>query len=459
MLCHTTMMAFLAGITQPGRPNTVGHVDHETMPIRCHYDDADYIDKCTDLLVYAEDAWLKQVDEIGFEAPIMDTDGILDIYVYNYSSGGAYTYCSVWQDGDSSDDMTGCPAWMGFDRRISDDELASYMAHEFNHVLQYATDFNEMTLPIWEATATAAEQWTYPDKLTPLVGYINDYQAVPWLGLFSDGYFLWHEKNVWSSYEYGAATWILHLDHHYGDGAGSAGAAIWRALAQGGNTNSVDVIDGYEAVTGDWQEAYLWMSAERARIGGDNPPEWLDYGNPRTQVAIDGSYGAKDMPVTHDPITDPFGTGAVYVEVTEAVGDGGLRVDVTGDEGTWGIVAVSDDDILWEKGSTLSWDHPGPVTFGVVNIDHDMVATTGREVHLTDSRREITITITPYSIDDTGGSDTGNNDTTNNGGNNNGGNNGDTDGKEGGGGCSALPLSMAGGWLLLMPVLLSRRNP
>jgi hypothetical protein len=400
MLCRTAMMAMLAGFDQPDRPDSVGYIDHDTLPIRCHWASDAYQQKCDLLITSAGESWARQVDEIGFEAPVMDQDGILDIYLYNYPSGGAYTYCSTWEDDDSTDDLTGCPAYIALDYRISEDELASYMAHEFNHVLQYATDYNEPTLPIWEATATAAEQWTYPDALVPTLYYINDYQAVPWLGLLSDGYFLWHEKDIWSTYEYGAAAWILHLDHHYGDGYGSAGAAIWRALAQGGSNNAIDVLDGYDTVTGDWRDAYLSMSAERVRIGTSNPPVWLDYGNQRSRIAFDGEYGAADLPVTHTPTMPPFGTGAVYVRLTESVDADGITVTVAGDEGTWGIVAVSQENILWETGTRLEWPHSGPAVFGVVNLDHDPVAQSGRENHLLDSRRDVTITLTPYTVDE-----------------------------------------------------------
>ena len=35
MLCHTPTLALLMGATQPGRPPSIGSLDHETLPLRC----------------------------------------------------------------------------------------------------------------------------------------------------------------------------------------------------------------------------------------------------------------------------------------------------------------------------------------------------------------------------------------------------------------------------------------
>ena len=123
------------------------------------------------MLSYAATAWVTQVEELGFQAPVEDPDGYVDLYIFDYSGGGAYAYCSSWGDDDPNDDLTGCPAYLALDRGITDDEMAIYVAHEFNHVLQYATDYNEPTYPVWEGVASAAEIWTYPKDRAGTIEY------------------------------------------------------------------------------------------------------------------------------------------------------------------------------------------------------------------------------------------------------------------------------------------------
>lgn len=465
MLCSTPMMAMMVGFTGADRPDTIGHIDHDSYPIRCHWSKPAYASRCDAVLEYVVDAWQKQVDEIGFNAPVEDEDGIVDFYVTDYDYGGAYAYCSTWRDDDPSDGLTGCPAYVELDyRTISDAELASYVVHEFNHILQYATDFNEPTYPIWEATATAAEQWTYPGELVPTNYYVADFQKTPWLGILGNGDYLWDLDGTWSYFEYGAAIWSLHLDHHYGDGLGSGGAALWDATAQGGNANSVDVIDAYDTISGGWEEALLSLSAERALIGTDTPPVWATSYGDRQRLFIDGAYTAADLPLAHTPSTQPYTTGAVYITLAGPFDDTDqLVVTVDADGGTWGIVSVSGEDLDWVQDTRMTWKVSGDtVTFGVVNLDHDQYATTGTDRHLSESQRTIQISVSTEEIPDTGEpDDTGTPDDT--------GEPGDTDtdtgnsGKvrpgtdDGGKGCASVG-GVGGVWLWLLPLALCWRR-
>lgn len=408
MLCHTTAMVGALWMGGSWRPPSIGHIDHETLPLRCHWEQEADAGRCEDMLTYAAEAWQAQVDGLGFQAPILDDEGLLQLYLYQESAGGAFTTCTRWADAVAGDGLSSCPTYIAFARSISTRDMASYVAHEFNHALQFATDYNEPTLPIWEGVATSAEQWTYPDTLEPTMYYLADYQAAPWAGLLNDGYFLWDEHELWSFYEYGSALWVLHLDHHYGDGQGSAGPALWAAAAQEGLPNKPDVIDAYDAVTGDWREALLSLTAERALVGTDRAPAWADFTTASTQIALEAELTLADLPATVVPAVMPYATGAIYVHIEEVPANTPLRFSVTTPaDSAWGVVAVGETDMIWEEGTTLTWDQPGPVTFAVVNLDHDNYALSGNTVTLRESQRDISLQIALLSdgLEDSGQTD------------------------------------------------------
>jgi uncharacterized protein (TIGR03382 family) len=249
--------------------------------------------------------------------------------------------------------------------------LPIYVAHEFNHVLQFATDFTEPYLPMWEATASAAELWTYPDDDLDR-GPIRDFQAEPWLGILGDGYMV--PDNNWSLYEYGAVVWILHLDNTWGDGLGSTGPALWAAAEQDGWTNEPDMIDAYDSLTGGWHEALMDLHVQRARLGTDDPPDWgADWTQSGFAVAVVDEVEASDLPVSLSPEQGPIQTGVVYVAITNATPgepftlsiDGATTVD-------WGLLVVDGADSTWEVGRELTWTaNTGTLIFGAVNLAED----------------------------------------------------------------------------------------
>jgi MYXO-CTERM domain-containing protein len=427
MLCRT-MSLLLQPAQLNWRPPSNGSIDSETHPVRCHWENKSDASRCEDVLQYVGEAWDAQVDGLGFQAPVPDEDDILDVYLYNESHGGAFTACNSYSD-QTDDGYSACAAYIALARNIPDYQMASYIAHEFNHVLQFATDFNEPTLPIWEGVATAAEQWTYPDELTPTLEYVEDYQDAAWAGLSSDGYFLWDYHQLWSYYEYGSALWVLHLDARYGDGAGSAGVALWEAAAQEGGQNKPDVIDAYDTVTGDWREALLSLSAERVRIGTDDPPDWAAFTGSQATLVLDGEVSADDLPLDFAPEVMPYSTGATYIRVTD-VPEGmtlTLAASVPADS-QWGVVAVSAAGEDWAQGTTLTVDGPGEVVLGLVNLDHDTFHTTGQWAALVDSQRDVLLSLSlsaPGADGDTGG-----------------------ESGDGGKGCGCSSGGSGGGWLL-----------
>ena len=372
MICRTALALSHALVPKADgwRPTSIDSIDSEVVDARCHWEDEDDADMCVVVLEAVEDAWAVQVDELGFVPPMPDDDGILDLYLSSHGTGGgAYTY-GPSSDEDTTDGRMGCHSYIALSPMIGETIMPSYVAHEFQHVLQYATDFVEPTYAIWEGVATAAQEWTYPDEQagnyeTP------DFQAYPWAGLLNDSYALYDDHDVWSYYEYGAVIWIQHLEAFYGDGLGSSGVQLWAEATQTGWDNEPDVIDAYDAVTGDWIFALMDLSVERAKLGTVHASDWIENREaPMYQVEIDTALDATELPITLDPTTAPYQTGVVYVQVSGFGAGEWLGASISASSQVqWGIVFVEGSDSDWAEGTSYSWLAGGDdITVGIVNL-------------------------------------------------------------------------------------------
>jgi len=374
VICRTAAAVLISGLSDGWRPTSTGSIESETHAVRCHWADAEDEARCDDVLRYIGNAWDVQVDAIGFQAPMLtDEDGVLDVYITDeYTYGGAYVY-GPGTDEDPDDGLSGCHSYMALDPSIRDDELESYVAHEFQHVLQYATDFREPSYPIWEGVAEAATQWTlgppYGDYTSPLF-YAADFQEEPWAGILADSGILDVDYDLYSYYEYGSILWFLYLEQHFGDGTGSSAAELWMSMAQEGAPNEPDVIDAHDTLTGDWQEAVLGVQLERAWIATEANPAWAgDYDTPTLAVAI--TEVADGLPAELTPEIAPFATGVVYFQL-EGLEDGeDLELVVDGSEDVdWGLVLTDGSTHATVLGATTTWTGTGvdPLTIGVVHL-------------------------------------------------------------------------------------------
>jgi len=356
-----------------GRPDSLGYIDSEQRPARCHWQNANQEWRCDLVLQAIDDAWTTQVDEAGFDPPMPDDDGLLDIYITSEGTkGGAYTL-GPYEDEDLSDGKMGCHAFIAISPNITDMKFPTYIAHEFQHVVQFATDFTEPTSLIWEATATAAEAWTYPD-----IGYdptyVWDFQAYPWAGLLADGYMLMGTVGTWTYYEYGAAPWVTHLDAVYGDKAGSGAAQLWSALINDNWNNEPDFLDAYDALTGDWRTALIDFSAQRAKLGTDYAPSWLYNTHESIAIWVDQEIDFDVVPTNLEPTTAPFQTGVTYYRITDIPDDTSLQMSVTSDDDVlWGLVALSlDSDPVWGIDEPITHTPTNSETIvGVINLGEE----------------------------------------------------------------------------------------
>jgi len=362
-----------------GRPDAIGSVDSASHPIRCHWGRAQDEPRCDDLLVYLETAWDVQIDGMGFTAPPPD-DGLggsddLDLYLTPDGGGAgvAWVMCD-WADGgcidtDPGDGKASAPSWIAIDAATPDDDLPSYSVHEFNHACQYAMDYAEPFLVVWEASAVAAEAWTWPDT-QPSSDDIADYQATPWVSaVLQDGYMLWDDYGVWSYYEYGSVVWLWWLDHEYGDGTGSVAPELWAEMTQEGYGDEPDLLDAWDAIAGDWRSSFLEFTADRARMGSDEGPDWLAFAGESGRVARERV--DTPLPASIRPSYSPYPLGSVFWDV---IVEPGTNIEVKVYDGPrvdWGLVIVEPGGgQAIKQGDYLIYGPvtAGEVTVGVVNL-------------------------------------------------------------------------------------------
>ena len=361
-----------------GRPTSVtGYTDSATHLIRCHWARERDAELCPEALAAAEAAWDAQVGVLGFAEPLPDAgeggSDALDLYLVVEETGGAgiaWVECDGGDgsclDSDPTDGRAAAPSYIQIDARTED--LSVFVVHEFNHVCQYATDYAEPFLVLWEGTAVSAERWTLPDW-TQSTDDIADYQATPWLSaVLQDGYLLWDDYAIWSYYEYGSMVWVTWLDHRWGDGAGSLGPPLWEAVTQEGNGTEPDVLDAWDGISGDWAADMMAFALARAQWGRTpESPDWIAFAGAQAGVARE----QEDLPLPAHitPLMPPFPLGATYVGLQATPGDR-LQLVLDADPSVdWGLVVVeSGGGAVLQPGDDYGPVVTGDLTVGVVNL-------------------------------------------------------------------------------------------
>lgn len=332
------------------RPASIGAADAKEHPIRCHWERAEDEELCDTVLAWAAVAWDAQVDTIGFSAPPADAGAggsdALDIYVgvtETSEAGEAWVDCDggdgTCDDTDAADGRASAPSYVVIDARTDADAIPGYVVHEFAHTLQYATDWAEPFLVLWEGTAVACEMWSLPE-VDPSASDLADYQATPWLSaVLQDGYYLWDEHEIWSWYEYGAMAWVRWADDRYGDGAGSGVLALWEAATQEGYGLEPDVLDAWEVVAGTgWEGEMLAFAGDRARMGEADGPPWASFAGESARVARDAIQVGDGETVS--PTMPLFPLGAAYFDVNVQAMET-VAVSLEADPAfEWGVVFV-----------------------------------------------------------------------------------------------------------------------
>ncbi len=372
------LVLLLATGAWAARPSGEGRVVIADPPLVCHHDGEDD-GSCALVLAGLSQAWAVQVDALGFRAPVPDGDlgggPELDVYLSHAGTGGAggaYVTCDGAEadpcvDVAAGDGLSSTPAYIVIDPDTPADQLSAYARHEFAHVLQYATDFEEPFLDLWEGVAVAAEAWT--DPTAPIdPGPIADYQSAPWASaVLQDGYTLDELYGLWSYYEYGAAVWVRWLDERHGDGAGSIGPALWAATANDPGPNEPDVLDAWAAVGGDVPGDLIAFSRFRGTLGTGAGPAWLGGLPESTRLKCEGEVRADataEGEWTAEHEVWPLGMACLSF-----VHDGAVAVELQ-DAGDFVIVDL-DDTVDAPADAALRLDGDGTARLALLRLPAD----------------------------------------------------------------------------------------
>lgn len=346
-----------------------GFVDSAEGHVRCHYERAGDAARCDEVAVWAEEAWAAQVDGLGFMAPPPDRgvggSDALDFYLTREAGGAGQAWVDCdggdpdCEDADPTDDVDGAPSYVVIDPRTANDDFPLFTYHEFQHTTQYASDYTEPFLSLWEGTAVACEHWTSPAWPTAAEDF-GDYQAAPWLSvILQDGYFLadlGFSDDSW--YEYGAVAWVFFLDDRYGDGQGSIGPRLWEEAGKPG----ANVLDAWEVLSGDREASLLEFAADRARMGTTAAPAYAAF-------AGDDGVAWREQTPTDGPTAPTYPPYPLGMSLYDASGPG--EVAFEGDPAVrWALLAVT-DTTAFEVDPQGSVDLDGDWTLVVVNLGPD----------------------------------------------------------------------------------------
>lgn len=356
----TTLAHLDAEVSARGeRPDSIGFVASDRYPLKVHWTTAGDDAQAADALGFAELAWDIQVGALGFQPPVLP-DGLdgsdgggpeLDIYLDAIGEWEGYAEMESWTDTTGPDGFAGSPAFVVIDRGLPAEWLGPYIVHEFNHVLQIATDLEETSIAFWEGTATASQKWTLGAD-----GFwdadVASYQEAPWApALTGDSYVLYEDWGVGYAYEYGAALMVIHLDEVLGAGDGSAGPAWWRAAAADSG-DEPDAVDAFAEVSGEDLDVALSLLARTRWLTGER---W----DPRGLVDAAGWGADEAVPIAGALST---GQGPLVLESLFVHGQAFVTLDldqasavrVTGGR-RWAVAAFSETDgELFETASGAS---------------------------------------------------------------------------------------------------------
>ncbi len=231
----------------------------EKVPLRIHYrvprDEA----ASREALGILEYAWAREIDEIGFVAPLPDEgtcgeDDALDIFTWR---NAPYAYVNVWAENDATPWDDGY-AYMVIDLwgEFGGAELPATLAHEFNHMCQTAHDWNDTTF-IFEATSTFMEDEVYDDHNSWWY-LLSDFQGHPDWSLDRDD-----EYETW--YMYGAMLWLRYLRDRFFEGDPSFMAALWLGMRSPWAVNEPDYVDSLDVLLAPFKVSFADTIVEFAR--------------------------------------------------------------------------------------------------------------------------------------------------------------------------------------------------
>jgi MYXO-CTERM domain-containing protein len=338
------------------RPASVGYYDSTIYPVRVHYTTAGLASQASSVVDYAEYAWQKQTQTMGFRPPLGDFGDVdqggstaLDLYVGNAQGAGGFTApefdwgATAWTD---------CTTYIVISDQVTGAELQTTVAHELNHAMQAAYDCNEW-VAFWENTSSYIMDLTY-DNVNDYVYWLPEFQSVPGLPL--------ERFDQRGAYQYGGMVIAATIDQALGSGNGTKLAEVW-AKSQGTNAyqNSPSYFDAITQVVGNangGMDAFQKTLTEWRYLTGSRDDRghlhdaglWssICYPHGECQPPDDTTLALASLPASGTVGSKPHGHGSSYIRVNLGGSTSGILYTVfKGDPATrWGA-----NIICWGSGS------------------------------------------------------------------------------------------------------------
>jgi hypothetical protein len=253
-----------------------------------------------EVAIAAAQSYAVENGTLGWNTPLPDgrkgsrngkgTNGEVDIYLDNLGSG-LFGYATTDRGGGKAQRKPGYLVldndYDGF-QGVPLDLMRATMAHEYNHVVQFAYDL-DLDGWMFESTATWMEDHVYPD-INDYINFLSDTYRYPQAPLA--------EKERQAFKLYGSAVWNHYLTHLYGpevvEAAWEAGpsvspddfavAAYDQAIRDAGGLGFSEEFLGFAASTAEWRstdvfpDPGLYKDVKRSgKLGAKGAKEKLDH--------------------------------------------------------------------------------------------------------------------------------------------------------------------------------------
>ena len=362
-------------------------------PVMVHYRAASEEAAAREVLGLLETSWAVEVDQLGFRPPLDDSglcgpDGAFDTFVWR-GSDGCYVDVVAERDATPYDDEV---AYLVVDPwgEYGGDILDTTVAHELNHAMQAADDWNDVAA-IYEMTSVFVEDEVFDDD-NQFVAQVADFQARPdWSIDRDDGYETW--------FMYGASLYLRYLRDRHWAGSGAFVGELWRRMRSPIDDNEPDAEDALDAMLRaragvgfvDSVVGFArWRYYTGARADGAHLEEAQSFAQPARAATVRPS-GAR---VALSPMT----LGSSYVDVAPQAGDPArMAVSLEGADPsvTWVVQVVpgaaADGDTLDLAGGPRTVAVPGPRTIVVTALPRGASDPDERD----DTRRHATLVLAP----------------------------------------------------------------
>lgn len=336
-----------------GHPEFWPHsLESADLPVIVHYRDELERDEAQRSLDAVERSWDLETSMLGFRPPLLDgglcgPDERFDGYIWRSYRGGVSNVITENSETPWDDRINYLivDPWGPYGGAV----LEATVAHELNHAMQAADDWNETAI-FFEMSAQFIEDQVYDDA-NGWIDLLYDYQAHPeWSFDYNDDYE--------TLFFYGSALYLFYLREGVFAGDASFLSEVWLRCRNPAGENEPDMADSLDAVLrergGSSYEASLlgfarWRWAPRGLDGTDGFEE-TDLLPENARVPLVATLRADDAPVESTVMV----LGSRYISVgRSAPGQGQVLLRFDGDPTVRWVVQTTNGLAPDEDGAPL----------------------------------------------------------------------------------------------------------